>query len=222
MPKIQMVDRREAKMGYARTMKLSSAALLACAVTAGVTPLASAHFRLLEPASWIEEGPLGDPQKLGPCGGTSSDPGKPTDKVTRVQGGDRIKIRIQETIFHPGFYRVALAVNSRDELPKDPEARTENRANGPWSISGAIEYPPVPPVLADGLFQHISPFDKEQEAEVELPNISCAKCTLQVVEFMANHGANKDGDYTYHHCAVLQIRPSPYKPIDNRFPAEKK
>ena len=127
-----------ARLGYPLTMKLSSAILLACAATAALAPLANAHFRLLEPASWIEESQLGDPQKLGPCGGTSSDPGKPTGKVTTVQGGDRIKIRIQETIFHPGFYRVALAVNSRDELPKDPEARTENRANGPWSISGQL------------------------------------------------------------------------------------
>lgn len=203
-------------------MKLSSTVLLACAATAVLTPFASAHFRLLEPAGWIEENQLGDPQKLGPCGGTSSDPGKSTGKVTTVQGGDRIKIRVQETIFHPGFYRVALAVNSRNELPKDPEARTENRANGPWSIAGSIQYPPIAPVLADGLFQHMSKFDKEQEAEVEIPNISCSKCTLQVIQFMANHGANKDGDYTYHHCAVLQIRPNPDKPIDSRFPAEQK
>jgi len=181
-----------------------------------------AHFRLLEPASWLEESPLGDPQKMGPCGGTSTDPGKPTGKVTNVQGGDKLHLKIQETVYHPGFYRVALAVNSRDELPKDPEAKTEQTANGLRSVSGAIQYPPLPPVLADGLFQHIWRFDKEQEADVEMPNINCSKCTLQVVEFMAAHGLNKDGDYTYHHCAVLQIRANPYKPLDTRFPAEKK
>jgi len=139
-----------------------------------------------------------------------------------LRGGDKLHIRIGETAFHPGFYRVALAVNSRDELPPDPEARTEPSANGPRSVSGAIQYPPSPPVLADGLFQHVSKFDKEQEADVEIPNINCAKCTLQVVEFMAAHGRNKEGDYTYHHCAVLQIRANPNKPVDTRFPAEKK
>ena len=35
-------------------------------------------------------------------------------------------------------------------------------------------------------------------------------------------GLNKDGDCTYHHCTVLQIRANPYKPMDTRFPAEKK
>ena len=33
---------------------------------------ASAHFKLLEPASWLIENDLGDPQKAGPCGGTNA------------------------------------------------------------------------------------------------------------------------------------------------------
>jgi hypothetical protein len=203
-------------------MKIWKTLLPGLAALAVLAPLASAHFHLLEPASWLEEAPNGDPQKMGPCGGTSADPGKPSGKVTNVQGGEKLHIRLQETVFHPGFYRIALAVNSRDELPKDPEAKTEPSPNGPRSVSAAIQYPPLPPVLADGLFQHISRFDKDQETDVEIPNISCAKCTLQIVEFMAAHGLNKDGDYTYHHCAVLQIRANPYKPIDTRFPVEKK
>lgn len=203
-------------------MKLSNRSLLSGLIFIALAAPAIAHFRLLEPASWLQESPLGDPQKAAPCGGTSADPGKPTDKVTTVTGGEKLHIKIQETVFHPGFYRVALAVNSRDELPKDPEAKTEPGPNGPKSVSGAIQYPPAPPVLADGLFQHVSKFDKEQEADIDIPNITCPKCTLQVIEFMANHGLNKDGDYTYHHCAVLQIQANPAKPIDTRFPTAKK
>jgi len=196
--------------------------LLASAALAVLAPQGIAHFRLVEPASWLQEAQNGDPQKMGPCGGTSADPGKPSGAVTSVQGGDKLHIKIQETVYHPGFYRVALAVNSRDELPKDPEAMTEPSPTGPRSVSAAIHYPPQPPVLADGLFQHVSRFDKEQETDVDIPNINCAKCTLQIVEFMAAHGLNKDGDYTYHHCAVLQIHANPAKPMDTRFPAEKK
>jgi hypothetical protein len=203
-------------------MRAFQTVLIGSAVLAALAPQGTAHFKLVEPASWLQEAPNGDPQKMGPCGGTSADPGKPSGMVTTVQGGEKLHLKIQETVFHPGFYRVALAVNSRDELPKDPEAKTEPAANGPRSVSGAIQYPPLPPVLADGLFQHISRFDKEQETDIEIPNISCAKCTLQIVEFMAAHGLNKDGDYTYHHCAVLQIRANPYKPIDTRYPVEKK
>jgi hypothetical protein len=180
-----------------------------------LAPRIAAHFRLLEPASWIQESEeLGDPQWSAPCGGTLKDPGKPTGAVTKIQGGAKLHIRIREMAFHPG---------SRSELPPDPEPMSEPGPNGRQrSVSGAIHYPPSPPVLADGLFMHTAAFDKEQEADVEIPNINCAKCTLQVIEFMAAHGYNPDGGFTYHHCAELQIRANKEKPIDTRFPAENK
>jgi hypothetical protein len=203
-------------------MKLFQGLLLGSAACAILAPQGAAHFRLIEPASWLQESQIGDPQKMAPCGGTSADPGKPSGAVTNVQGGEKLHIKLRETVFHPGFYRVALAVNSRDELPPDPEVKTEASASGPRSVSAAIHYPPVPPILADGLFPHTTRFDQELETDVDIPNINCAKCTLQIVEFMAAHGLNKDGDYTYHHCAALQIRANSDKPIDSRFPAEKK
>jgi hypothetical protein len=215
-PLAELENRRRTSVTTFRTV------LFGVAAVAILAPLGSAHFKLLEPASWIQEANNGDPQKMAPCGGTSADPGKPSGATTTVQGGEKLHIKIQETIFHPGFYRVALAVNSRDELPKDPEPTTVPTANGPRSIAGAVHYPPQPPVLADGLFMHTARFDKEQEADIDIPNITCSACTLQIIEFMANHGLNKDGDYTYHHCAVLKISANPAKPIDARFPSEKK
>jgi hypothetical protein len=203
-------------------LKLSQNLLFGIVALTLLAPYTAAHFRLLEPASWLEESQLGDPQKMAPCGGTSADPGKPTGAVTNVQGGEKLHIKLRETVFHPGFYRIALAVNSRDELPPDPEVKTEPSSNGPRSVSAAIHYPPAPPVLADGLFPHTTRFDKELETDVEIPNINCSKCILQIVEFMAAHGLNKDGDYAYHHCAVLRISANPDKAIDSRFPAERK
>src|SRR5215471_2798410 len=200
-------------------MRNVPAILCSCALLGALAPAGIAHFRLLEPASWVVEGPYGDPQWRAPCGGSEDDPGKPTGAVTNIQGGEKLHIRIREMAFHPGFYRVALAVNSRGELPRDPDARTDAADR---SVSGAIQYPPLPPVLADGLFQHIAPFDKEQETDVMIPNINCSRCTLQVIEFMAEHSRNPEGDFTYHHCADIQIRANPNQPIDTRFPAEKK
>jgi len=136
----------------------------ALAATAAIAPFASAHFRLLEPASWIEENNLGDPQKLGPCGGTSANqakgkaanPGTPTNMVTKVQGGQKLHIKLQETVYHPGHYRIALAVNSRAELPADPEVTLRDSEKGPQSVSAPIDRSPKPPVLMDGLFAHTS------------------------------------------------------------------
>ncbi len=203
-------------------MKLFQDLLWGSIALAILAPDGGAHFHLIEPASWLQESQVGDPQKMAPCGGTSADPGKPSGAVTNVQGGEKLHIKLRETVFHPGFYRVALAVNSRDELPPDPVVKTEPTPNGPRSVSAAIQYPPAPPILADGLFPHTTRFDKEVETDVDIPNINCSKCTLQIVEFMAAHGLNKDGDYTYHHCAVLQIHANPDKAIDSRYPAEKK
>jgi hypothetical protein len=182
-------------------------------------PTANAHFRLVEPEPWIAGNGLGDPQKMAPCGGTSQDPGTPTNIVTKVQGGSKLHIKIQETVFHPGFYRIALAVNSRSELPPDPQPVTVPTDKGPRSVAGTIQYPPQIPVLADGLFQHTALATAPWETDVQLPNITCAKCTLQVIQFMAQHMLNKDGDYTYHHCADLQITADPSKPVDEAWMA---
>jgi hypothetical protein len=187
-------------------------------LVAGLAPaFANAHFKLLEPASALVEDQRGDPQKLGPCGGTSANAGTPTGVVAAATGGSKLHIKVQETIYHPGFYRVALAVKSREELPADPVAVTRDTEKGPWSISGAIQSAPQRPILADGLFLHKAKPADPYETDVQLPNINCEKCTLQVVQFMEEHGFNKDGGYTYHHCADLKITADPAKPIDKAW-----
>lgn len=191
------------------------------ATVLGAAPAAlDAHFILLEPVSWLQVDQRGDPQKLAPCGGTTANPGTPSDVVTSLQGGQTIRLRVQETIYHPGHYRVALAVNSRTELPPDPTVVTRDTPKGEWSVSAAIQDPPQVPVLADGLFPHTTRPTAPFEADLALPNINCEKCTLQVIQFMAEHGRNRDGDFSYHHCADLKITADASKPIDTRWPGQ--
>jgi hypothetical protein len=183
-----------------------------------------AHFTLMAPASWLVENQLGDPQKAGPCGGTSADPGTPTGVVGKVQGGQKLHIKVKETVYHPGHYRIALAVNSRAELPADPEVTTRDTERGPWSVSAKIQNPAAPPVIADGLWAHTdrAAIAEPFETDIVLPNINCDKCTLQIVQFMAEHGKNRDGDYTYHHCADLTITADASKPLDRGWPAARR
>jgi hypothetical protein len=191
-----------------------------------------AHFKLLEPAPWINTDQRGDPQKVGPCGG---DPRGDNAKllsnaVTKVTGGSKLHLKIQETIFHSGHYRVALAVNSRNELPADPATVEKYTDRGVYSVWGAIQSPPQIPVLADGLFTHYPEEGQPAsvvpktpmapwETDIQLPNISCSKCTLQVIQFMADHVYNQPGGYAYHHCADLQITADPSKPLSKGWPA---
>src|SRR3954447_21144125 len=99
--------------------------LLVAGFTAGVQAVTSAHFKLVEPASWLVENDRGDPQKAGPCGGSNNDWGKPSYVVGKAMGGEKLHVKVQETIYHPGHYRVSLAVNSSTELPVDPVATTK-------------------------------------------------------------------------------------------------
>lgn len=176
-------------------------------------PVSDAHFKLLEPASWLVEDARGNPQKIAPCGGTSADAGTPSGAVTAVRGGDSLHIKVEETVFHPGHYRIALA-RTRDGLPADPEATTRESERGPWSVSGEIMDPVRPPVIADGLFAHTERVAGPLETDIRIPNINCEGCTLQVIQFMAEHALNRDGDFSYHHCAVLNITADPGKPMD--------
>src|SRR4249920_1566724 len=114
------------------------------AVAAVLPVTADAHFTLVEPPSWLMENRLGDPQKAGPCGGTSADAGTPTMTVTPVAGGSKLHLKVQETVFHPGHYRVALAMNSRAELPAYSYVVTGDTEKGAWSVSASIQSPVRP------------------------------------------------------------------------------
>ena len=206
--------------------------LFAAAVALAMLPVdTQAHFQLIEPAPWINLDRLGNPQKVGPCGGnpTGDNDAILSGIVTEVTGGSDLHLKIQETVFHSGHYRVALSVNSRNELPADPTAVEKWTDRGLYSVWGVIQSPPQIPVLADGLFPHYPVGDQRAsfrpetpmdpwEADIPIPNINCEKCTLQVIQFMADHVYNVPGGYSYHHCADLKITADPSKPIDDRWP----
>jgi hypothetical protein len=178
--------------------------VLAMGVLAGgvVAPRpAQAHFKLTAPDSWMSQDVLGSPQKAGPCGDEKG--GTATGKITAYKPGDTVTIQLTETVFHPGHYRVALSVKDRSELPADPKVTAGNTPCG----SAAIQSPPVFPVLADGVLPHTSQLNGPQTIKVTLPNnVTCTKCTLQIIEFMSNHALNNPGGCFYHHCADISIQ----------------
>jgi hypothetical protein len=185
----------------------------------------NAHFALIQPAASLQQNRLGDPQKIAPCGGVSANPGRgtpanpgvPSGAVTNVMGGTNLPLLVQETIFHPGHYRVALA-RTMKELPPDPVVTTVDTGKGVRSQSAVIQNPPVAPVLMDGIFAHTERPTQNFEAQIPIPNINCQNCVLQVIEFMADHpGIAVDGGHSYHHCAILNITADPAKPIDKRW-----
>lgn len=200
-------------------LRLFSAATLAAVAT--LPSVVEAHFKLIEPASWIVEDQRGDPQKAAPCGGDAKS--VPTDTIGKAVGGSIVHLKVLETIYHPGHYRVALAVNSREELPPDPYTVEKMTERGPRSVWAAIQSPVQAPVIADGLFPHYARPASPQtyEADITLPNLTCEKCTIQIIQFMADHAYNQPGGYSYHHCADIAITADPAKPLDTRWTAAK-
>ena len=164
---------------------------------------AEAHIKMSTPADWITTNSLGDPQKITPCG---VDPTKPstftvTNAVTTLHVGDKVTFNWTETIPHDGHFRISLAINSRDEL-KDPTV-TKMNSDG---TAADVEISTAYPVLADNLFPHTEASVSANKAytySVTIPNTPCTKCTLQLLQFMANHPL--DPSYFYHQCADVTI-----------------
>lgn len=187
-----------------RASRFVVSALAMLGVIAVVPSSASAHFTLDAPESYMSQDLLGSPQKAPPCGDDGS--GTLTGAITAFQAGQTITITIDEKIFHPGHYRVALAPNDPSELPPEPPVTAGSTDCG----STTIMDPPVYPVLADGMLLHTTSFSGPQSFEVTLPtDVTCDHCTLQVIEFMSEHPLNNPGGCFYHHCANISITSVP-------------
>jgi hypothetical protein len=119
--------------------------------------------------------------------------------VTTFKPGQTITVQWIETVYHPGHYRIAFTID-RATL-QDPMVMVDQNQ---ISVSAAIQNPPMAPVLFDNLFPRTGPGAAGTmfKQDVVLPNITCAKCTLQVIQFMAGHGPP---NYIYHHCADIQL-----------------
>jgi Lytic polysaccharide mono-oxygenase, cellulose-degrading len=166
-------------------------ALVACGAFAflGLAPPARAHFNLMSPPANAAQNNTGDPQKAPPCGG-----GATNNVVTTVKAGEMLKVSWRETVYHPGHYRISLSANTADFV--DPVVTGANCGRA------AIQNPPVMPVLADGVNVKSTQSNLMYENMVKIPeNFTCEKCTLQVIQFMTQHGA----PCFYYHCATLKV-----------------
>ncbi len=181
-----------------RTTSLGMLCGLAICAAAVTTDDAQAHFRLESPAVMTVQADNGNPQKDYPCGDANM---TLTGDSTAFTAGDTVTVTINETIYHPGHYRVALAMTDMSELPADPPITP---SPDDQCAMTEIMNPPVFPVIADGMLAHSEPFNGEQSFEVTLPDdVECENCVLQVVQYMSSHAA----PCFYYHCAEISIAP---------------
>jgi MYXO-CTERM domain-containing protein len=131
--------------------------------------------------------------------------------VTSFKAGQQVTVQWEETVAHDGWFRIALSYNNRADL-HDPTVQVNSAM---VAIDASVVDPPVLPVLADHLYPHTAAsvatqLPKAYSYTVTLPAQTCAKCTLQLIQFMGDHGPNPSntmsGAYIYHHCADISIQ----------------
>ena len=176
-------------------------------VWAALSSVAHAHIKLLQPDSWLNEDELGGPQKGGPCGPGGFDDEQPvplSTKVTTVVAGDTLTVEFEETIHHPGWFRISLA-----EDPADFEEIAFPNANNCNYDLAQVPSEPHGNVLLDGLGKDtdLTGPSRTFSEQVKLPDRPCEKCTLQVIQVMAD-ALHAPPDCIYYHCATLKILPS--------------
>jgi Lytic polysaccharide mono-oxygenase, cellulose-degrading len=177
------------------------------------TTNATAHFRLVQPPSWLNEDSLGGPQKGSPCGpgntklilGDDVQPIPFSNTVTTFQAGETIDLHLEETVYHPGYFRVSLAHTkaaqaTATDFPNPPLTDTVNCHYD----EAAVPTGPHDNVLADGLFVAAGQegTGRSLMQSVKLPAEPCEDCTLQVVQVMEGHPGSS---CFYFHCADIKI-----------------
>jgi MYXO-CTERM domain-containing protein len=202
-----------------RVMDMHGARRIVFAVTSlalwGAAPV-HAHFKVLKPASWLNEDQLGGPQKGSPCGpgnsklfiGDDVQPVPVSNAATTFHAGETITVELEETIYHPGYFRISLAKTRAAEATTTnfPDPALTDLQDCHYDRS-AVKTVPHDNVLADGLFmaEGDEGTNRSLMQAVKLPSEPCEHCTLQIVQVMEGHpGAS----CFYFHCADVTILPA--------------
>jgi hypothetical protein len=177
----------------------------------GFVSSAQAHFNLMSPTpSAVPPETVGG-KGAPPCG---PDTDFPTSTTTPVMGGHTLHLDVKETVYHPGWYRIALGVNGRSDVPPDPNVYGDAAMtmkldptipNKQASVTSDKQVPAKFPVLAADVWDHTKMATMDFVMDLPIPNFDCPKCVLQIEEFMAQHAANPGGGFYYHHCANINI-----------------
>ncbi len=138
----------------------------------GFSGTAYGHIAMTSPA------PRGVDQKAGPCGQAGSTRGT---NVTTFAPGETITVEWDETVDHPGHYRIAFDDDGNDFTnPNNPDD----------NFPGTMVEP-----IADKSGGHYT-------QQITLPTTPCDNCTLQLVQVMTT---SVPYNSFYFQCADIRI-----------------
>ena len=146
-----------------------------------------AHARL-KPNSTLNPRTTSSGEKVGPCGATT--PTTDPTKRTTLAPGQKLVVSWEETINHPGSFRIAF---SKDGLTGFDNNILLN--NIPDNNDTPVNY-------SDPTTYH------QFSATVTLPQEQCENCSIQLIQVMTDQGGKP-----YFSCADIRISTTAPKPV---------
>lgn len=159
------------------TSKLLSV-LVASAATFVATS-AAAHVDMMTPPM------RGGDQKVGPCEGEAA--GTPVE----LTAGDTYNVTWNETIQHPGHFRIAIRESGEDFPTSETTADFDDIMG-----NGVIMVESVPDGADD---------QEAYDVEITVPDVNCDNCVLQIVQVMTTAAAVDLTEDLYFRCGDLRI-----------------
>jgi hypothetical protein len=178
-----------------RVARLTTALGFASAMLA--PSLASAHVRFVSPTPRYAS-PTGMDTganiKFPPCGAMGG--GSRTTDVNRItvfEPGATVPIQFNETINHPGHFRIAFDDDGQDAFVT-PLMRSQVQTGPTFTL----------PVLLDNIADGPAGM---RTIMVTLPNVECERCTLQLLQIMVPTSTMSwPEDEIYYTCADIALR----------------
>ncbi len=180
-----------------------------------VAPVAHAHILLSMPKPRV---PSNDAIKYAarPCGGTRN-----AAAITTFRPGETVLFKWNETIPHPGYFRIELDTTGDDSFGYLDKATYDNSfykyfnggtvklADLPKEVVGPNDAGNSLWILRDYWGLHDGAAGKKPwDVMVTLPNITCDNCTLRLTQLMADPGRSYTNAF-YFHCADIKIAGTP-------------
>lgn len=166
----------------ARAMTRSIGLCFGVVLASSYSTSAWAHIALSSPPARYGQ----DFQKEGPCGMAGNPPG--TNPPTELTAGAPLMVTWDEFVDHDGHFRISIS-NEGDDAFLDPTA-FDDFYNSPTVILDEIVD------VGEGM----------QQAEIEVPDIPCNPCTLQLMQVM--YGGQFGAGALYYQCADIVINGS--------------
>jgi hypothetical protein len=121
-----------------------------------------------------------DDLKTGPCGGIAQ---LPLEQRTQIVAGSKITVEWEETIEHPGWYRLAFSPNGSTGF--DTNVLLDNIPDTTGSVN-----------RNDSTTWH------RYSAEIDVPTTPCENCSIQLIQVMTENPASPRN---YYSCADVRI-----------------